>query len=132
MWKYLDQKDDSLAGRTPRLGGDGLTRRDLANRFLTAKQRLVDSGDIVQRTFQDCYDVCERTIRFFGANRLVDDLSAEDFDQFRANIAKTHGPVTLGNDTALSGDSMPGSASGGNVAGYPKNANVIPAAYRPR
>ena len=33
--KWLDQKDDLLAGRTPRASGDGLTIRDLCNRFLT-------------------------------------------------------------------------------------------------
>ena len=36
--KYLDQKDDLHAGRTPRTTGDGLSVRDLLNQFLTAKQ----------------------------------------------------------------------------------------------
>src|SRR5262249_11597783 len=31
---WLDQRDDLLAGRTPRTPGDGLTVRDLCNRFL--------------------------------------------------------------------------------------------------
>src|SRR5438128_6814116 len=44
--KYLDQKDDLHAGRTPRLQGDGLTVRDLLNRFLTSKKHLVDSREI--------------------------------------------------------------------------------------
>jgi hypothetical protein len=33
---YLDQKDDLHAGRTPRIQADGLTVRDLLNRFLSS------------------------------------------------------------------------------------------------
>ena len=45
--KWLNQKDDLLAGRTPRVAGDGLTIRDLCNRFLTAKQGKMDSARTV-------------------------------------------------------------------------------------
>ena len=38
LQKYLDQKDDLFAGRTPRVSGDGLSIRNLVNRFLTAKR----------------------------------------------------------------------------------------------
>ena len=34
---WLDRKEDLLAGRTPRAPGDGLTVRDLCNRFLSVK-----------------------------------------------------------------------------------------------
>jgi hypothetical protein len=43
--KYLDQRDDLQAGRTPRVQGDGLTVRDLCNRFLTSKKALLDGGN---------------------------------------------------------------------------------------
>ena len=46
LQRYLDQKDDLLAGRTPRAKSDGLTIRDLINRFLTSKQHLWDAGEI--------------------------------------------------------------------------------------
>src|SRR5437763_3121933 len=51
--KYLDQKDDLLAGRMPRVAGDVLCIRDLLNRFLTSKKLLVDGGEITPRTFGD-------------------------------------------------------------------------------
>jgi hypothetical protein len=45
----LEQKDDLLAGRTPRAPGHALTVRDLLNAFLTAKKDHVDRGEITAR-----------------------------------------------------------------------------------
>ena len=95
---YQRRRDDLHCGRVPRLPSNGLTLRELANRFLTAKQRLVDSGDIVSRTFRDYYEVCARMVSHFGAQRAVGEIRAEDFEAFRADIAKTRGPVALAND----------------------------------
>jgi integrase len=96
--KYLEQRDDLQAGRAPRLSAEGLTIRDLANRFLTSKQRLVQTEEIVQRTFNDYYVTCERLIGDFGQNRLVSDLASDDFERLRASISKSRGPVALGNE----------------------------------
>jgi integrase len=95
--KYLDQRDDLHAGRTPRVAGDGLTVRDLLNRFLTTKQHLLDSGEITARTFSDYHGTCKRIGDAFGLTRRVDDLAADDFERLRAELAKTWGPVALGN-----------------------------------
>lgn len=43
--KYLEQRDDLQAGWTPRVQGEGLTVRDLCNRFLTQKKTMVDSAN---------------------------------------------------------------------------------------
>jgi hypothetical protein len=51
--KYQEQRDDLHAGRTPRVQSDGLTVRDLVNRFLTVKKQLLDAREIMPRTFQD-------------------------------------------------------------------------------
>src|SRR5476651_796248 len=42
--KYLEDRDDLYAGRTPRSKTTGLTVRELLNRFLTNKQSLVETG----------------------------------------------------------------------------------------
>lgn len=97
LQKWLDQKDDLLAGRVPR-SGTGLTIRDLANHFLTAKRHLLDTAEISQRTFTDYHTTCERVIKQFGLNRFVDGLAPADFDLLRASIGKTRGPVALGNE----------------------------------
>ncbi len=93
--KWLDEKEDLLAGRTPRTPGDGLTVRDLVNRFLTVKQAHVDTREITQRHFDDLHTACELIVNAFGRNRLVTDLAAADFEQFRAGLAKTRGAWAL-------------------------------------
>src|SRR5262245_12051613 len=44
--KYLEQKDNLHAGRTPRPDPQALTIKDVANAFLNAKQALVDAGEL--------------------------------------------------------------------------------------
>jgi len=98
LQRYLDEKDDLNAGRTPRHRVDGLTMRDLANRFLTVKKHLVDTGELSPRTFGDYYATCERIINAFGKTRLVIDLASDDFEKLRVDFSKTRGPVALGNE----------------------------------
>ncbi len=95
---YLEQKDDLHAGRTPRPSCNGLTVRELCNRFLTGKRLLIDSDEIGPRMFARYHRVCAKIIAAFGRQRLVIDLAADDFDKFRAQLAKGRSPVTLRND----------------------------------
>ena len=96
--KWLAQKDDLLAGRTPRAAQTaGLTLSDLANHFLNTKRNLVISGELTQRSHTDYVATCERLISTLGKDRLVDDLAADDFERLRAVLAKKMGPVALGN-----------------------------------
>jgi len=99
--KWLKEKDDLLAGREPE-DGDGLTIGRLANLFLTSKQRLVDSKELTQRTWNDYHAICDRVLRVFGPGRLVANLRPADFEKLRADFAKTHGPVSLHNDIGRS------------------------------
>jgi integrase len=96
--KYLHQKDALHAGRVPRPEKEGVTIRDLCNRFLTAKEQQQNAGDITARTFADYYTTCATLIAAFGKQRLVDDLAADDFETLRADLAKTRNPNTLGNE----------------------------------
>ncbi len=95
LWRA--QKDDLIAGRKPRTPGEGLTVGDLCNKFLHAKNGLVDSGEMKSRTWNDYKSVSERLIARFSRGRLVTDLTAADFDTLRTEIAKSGGPVHLGN-----------------------------------
>jgi integrase len=101
--KWLQQKDDLLAGRTPRVQGDGLTIRELVNKFLTSKRLLVGTdavpGELSMRSWNDYHRCCMQTIvPAFGKTRLVTDLAADDFDRLKAKLAAKAGPVTVGNE----------------------------------
>src|ERR1700677_354469 len=51
--KYLKEKDALHAGRKPRDTTSGVTIKELCNSFLIAKQRLVDSGELTNRSWSD-------------------------------------------------------------------------------
>src|SRR5262249_541037 len=70
---------------------------DLANAFLNAKQALVNAGEMSPRTWDDYKTACELTVKEFGKNRPVADLRPEDFEKLRGKMAKSWGPLRLGN-----------------------------------
>jgi integrase len=96
--KWLNERDDLLAGRKPRGARQGLTVLDLCNRFLFAKEHLVNAGELQQRTWDDYKAAADRIRKTFGEGRLVEDLQADDFDVLRAKLAKNRGPIPLGNE----------------------------------
>lgn len=95
---YKAQADDLHAGRKPRVRGEGLTVGGLRDRFLTAKSRALDAGEITARTYFEYKDMTILLIAAFGEDRRVDDLAADDFESLRDTMAKRWGPVRLGNE----------------------------------
>lgn len=97
--RYQQQRDDLHAGRMPRAKREGaLTLGHLRGKFLTAKSRALDAKEITSRTYFGYRAMTDRLIRQFGEKRLVDDITADDFAALRADLAKTCGPVRLGNE----------------------------------
>jgi integrase len=95
--RWADEKDALLAGRTPKTR-NGLTVADLANRFLTSKKTLLDSGELSPRTWKDYYATCETLVEVLRRDAQVESLTGDDFEKLRARLAKTRGPVALGNE----------------------------------
>lgn len=97
--KWLHEKDDLLAGRKPRPKGEaaGPTVKLVVDAFLTHKERQRDNGEIQPRTFDELYDTGVRIAAAFGRDRLVSDLTPEDFAELRKQLAKNCGPVRLSN-----------------------------------
>lgn len=91
-------KEARLAGREPRPKVEGVTVGELCDRFLQAKDQLLSEGQITKRTWDDYKRVTDRIVAKFGSGRVVVDLTTEDFAALRASIAKTYGPVSLGNE----------------------------------
>ena len=120
--RFTKERDALYAGFTPRANGhaartvaaagttsrarrsaastavsETATLRDLVNRFLTAKQRRVDSGEMTARSFSDYFQTAERMLKALGKDRRVDDVTAGDFGRLRAALAVGLGPVALSN-----------------------------------
>jgi hypothetical protein len=96
--RWLEVKDELLAGRKPRPKPEGLTVKDLCNRFLTTKSSLSATGEIRERTFYEYNATCVRIAETIGRNRLVNDLTPADFEHLRTVLAVGRGPVALGNE----------------------------------
>jgi integrase len=99
--KWLDEKEDLLAGREPRPVGDaGPTIKFLCDSYLTHKQSQRDNGEIKPLTFEELLKTCLRITAAFGRGRLVADLRPDDFRQLRKAIAKIRCAGSLTNELA--------------------------------
>jgi integrase len=96
--RWLDVKDDLLAGRTPRPKTGELTVKMLADRFLTTKLNRVRSGELSEYSYRDYVEVCQHAADVFGKHSLVTGLASADFERLRQSFAKSHGPARLGKD----------------------------------
>jgi integrase len=94
--KYLAEKDALHAGRKPRESSAGADVRELCNRFLNAKQTLVDHGELSPRTWEDYKAACDEAVDVFGRRRLLEDLGPDDFAALRDRAGKKWGPHRLG------------------------------------
>lgn len=95
LHKYLAEKDALHAGRKPRPDPNALTVKDAANAFLTAKQALVDTGELPPRTWAGYKIACDETVAHLGKTRLVADLDTQDFASLRTRMARKWGPHRL-------------------------------------
>src|SRR5438128_10915111 len=56
--KYNREKEALHAGRKPREATEGVTVKELVNKFLDQKENLVDVGELSPRTWTDYTDAC--------------------------------------------------------------------------
>jgi integrase len=99
--EWLRVKDDLLAGRTAPPKSGAICVADLVNHFLTYKQQLRESGELAPRTFDRYFASGAVLVGSFGRNRPVDDLTSDDFQALRGDMAKRWGPVALGNEIQM-------------------------------
>ena len=95
--EYKRVADDLHAGRIPRINWDQLSVAELCNKFLTAKLRKVEAGEMGAQAFEDYKLTTDLIVSEFGKSRPVADLAADDFERLRARMAERWGPVRLGN-----------------------------------
>ncbi len=95
--KYLEEKDDLHAGRTPRSdsGPEALTVKDVANAFLNAKRDKMEAGELSPRTWSKYKEVADLLVSEFGKRRLVSDLRPDDFTALKKTMTKRWGPLRV-------------------------------------
>lgn len=96
--EWLRVKDALLAGRPrPQKDDSRLTIASLVNHFLTFKKALVVSGEIGQRSWDEYDETSSVLVKFFGCDRVVEDISPVEWQKLRESMAKRWGPTRLGN-----------------------------------
>jgi integrase len=93
--KYLDQKDDLHAGRTPRPDPEGVTVKDVANAFLDHKRDKMAAGELSVRTWAKYKEVTDLLVSRLGKSRPVADLRPDDFAKLKNAMAKRWGPLRV-------------------------------------
>ena len=96
--RWLEQKDDLYAGRTPRPKREGLDLLALCNQFMAAKEQQLNGKEITRRTYDDYYRTARRVLAAFGKERLVDDIDAADFASLKQAMSKTRNPSSVANE----------------------------------
>jgi integrase len=97
--KWVSDREYLLAGNpVPAAGVAGCSLMELANRFLTAKKHLVETGELSPRTWRTYYETCDRLLDTFGKTRAVLTLNGDDFDKLRGVLARGRGAVSLSNE----------------------------------
>src|SRR5262249_28283580 len=69
-----------------------LVVKDVANLFLTAKQRAVAAGELSERTWNDYHAIMDKLVSGLGKHKLVATLLPADFATLKAKLARTNGP----------------------------------------
>lgn len=91
LQKYLDQKDDLHAGRTPRAETAALVVKDLVNAFLADKTTLVTTGELTPRSWDEYKAAGDMLVEQFGKRRLITDIGPDDFSKLRAEMSSRWG-----------------------------------------
>jgi integrase len=92
---YLAKKDDLHAGRTPKPDADALRVKDIANAFLLTKQQTMEAGELSPLTWSQYKRIADELVAHLGKQRLVADVSPDDFGRLREKFAKKWGPHLL-------------------------------------
>ncbi len=90
--KYLAEKDYLQAGMTPPTDMAGTTLKELVNRFLSAKQARVTSGELKPATWNDYKRTCSILVDHFGGHRVAGSIGPADFTAIREIITQRFAP----------------------------------------
>ena len=96
LQKYLDQRDDLQAGRTPRLSSkDNPTTADIVNLWLKRCDDQVAAGELQSVTLNDYIRICGKIVEHFGRNTDPEQLRPTDFAAFRLKVAAKYSQTRI-------------------------------------
>ena len=97
--KWLDEKDDLLAGRKPRQSTGRLTVEDACNHYLDHLEAELELGNIGKRWFDDVKRTLAVFLEVVGRKWSVEGLRPDDFADVAKRFHKTRkgkaSPVTV-------------------------------------
>lgn len=80
---------------------DGLKMIDLVNYFLEAKERQKEQGELSQRSYNDYFRIGNILVEMVGRNRLVDQMTPQDFGALKTRLVEGVGIQTGANRVRL-------------------------------
>lgn len=90
--KYTREVGELHLGDPAETDPSKTTMKELGNRFLRAKQSLLDSGELSQQTWNDYKKIVELVLVGIGKTRLAASAKPEDFAKLRRKMSVTWGP----------------------------------------
>jgi len=97
--RWLEEKDDWLAGRVPQRNGKGLTVKSLVNAYLNTKKKLVENGEMTAQAHVHATRAGKIMAETLGRTSLVSMLTPHDFGRLRDALAAVDtSPATLAVD----------------------------------
>jgi integrase len=96
---YLKQKDAQYVGRKPRPDPEEeqpAAVKDVANAFLTHKQKRVEAGRLTTHTFANYKTAADELVPHMGKTRIAEDLNPQDFAGLHDRMAAKWGLYCLG------------------------------------
>lgn len=90
--RYQEDKDDLMAGRTPRrlVGDTCLTLADLRDLWLTSKLAACKAGDLAPASFSKYQIHTRAAVKAVGAGTHADKLTPADFGRIKATICTAY------------------------------------------
>jgi len=96
--RYHEHCRDLHSGKATRVERtDEITVAELANEFLSAKDRKRENGDIEAATFVEYHRDCELFVTFFGKGRSVSSIARDDLARYREYLSRGANATTLSN-----------------------------------
>lgn len=90
--KFLEERDDLFAGRTPRGRVDDAVAPILAQ-VLGVKEKEVEVGEIEKVTFDELKDAAKLVVDYFGADRSVKSITPKDWTDFKFEKIDVYAPI---------------------------------------